>query len=172
MTSGSPKRAEASATRRSWAIASMSPPPRAWPCTAAIVTWGRAAKPSMMRCQRPASASASAGESVGISLMSAPAQNERPRPATTTARTSSMSARRASAASSASAIARLSALRASGRSRVQPGHRALRDQGGGGGVGHESSRFAMISRMISEVPEAIVHRRTSRKKRSTGNSLM
>ena len=33
-------------------------------------------------------------------------------------------------------------------------------------------RRLMISRIISEVPEAMVHSRTSRKKRSTGSSRM
>src|SRR5262249_32020085 len=37
---------------------------------------------------------------------------------------------------------------------------------------HRRRCFAMISRITSEVPDAIVHRRTSRKKRSTGNSAM
>ena len=37
---------------------------------------------------------------------------------------------------------------------------------------HDRSRRAMISRIISDVPEAMGHRRTSRKKRSTGSSRM
>ena len=106
--------------------------------------------------------------------MSAPAQKERPRPATTTAR----DLVHASPSRSSAAVERVrqsrgsSALRACGRSRVSRATGALRGQAGGGRVGHERSRFATISRMISEVPEAIVHRRTSRKKRSTGNSRM
>ena len=49
--------------------------------------------------------------------------------------------------------------------------------GMGGSVGlmgapQPSKRFAMISRMISDVPEAMVQSRTSRKNPSTGNSRM
>ena len=37
---------------------------------------------------------------------------------------------------------------------------------------HDKRRLAMISRIISDVPDAIVQSRTSRKKPSTGNSRM
>ncbi len=104
--------------------------------------------------------------------MSAPAQKDRPRPATTTARVSvhrGQALERRVERIRHRAAERVAGLRSLER---EPGHRALRGQAGGGSVGHERSRFATISRMISEVPEAMVHRRTSRKKRSTGNSLM
>src|SRR6266851_2681116 len=98
----------------------------------------------MMRCQREASVSASSG--IGISEMSAPAQKERPRPA--------------------QRVAGLRSLQG------EPGQDPVAGQAGGGRTGHDRSRFAMISRMISEVPEAMVQSRTSRKKRSTANSRM
>src|SRR6266478_3534229 len=44
VTSGSPKRARSDAMRRSWATASIKPPPSAWPSMAASVTCGSVAK--------------------------------------------------------------------------------------------------------------------------------
>src|SRR2546428_8303491 len=83
-----------------------------------MVTWGRRAKRSMMSCQRCDSASASAGERTGISAMSLPAQNARPRPLSTTTDTSRAPSSCASESSRAPATSRFSALSASGRSSV------------------------------------------------------
>src|SRR5436189_138288 len=60
-------------------------------------------------------------------------------------------------------------LRAGNRPRPRE---ELQDANFHGGPRHQSRCLAMISRMISEVPDAIVHSRTSRKKRSTGSSRM
>ena len=80
---------------------------------------GRRANRSMICCHRSDSAVASVALRPGISAMSLPAQNARPRPLTITTETSRARSRPSSPCSSPSAVARLRALSASGRSRVR-----------------------------------------------------
>ena len=74
-TSGWPKLADSAAMRKSHAIASSQPPPKAIELTAAIVTVGELSMPRMKRCVASTScAPSSDGVIVENSLRSAPAE--------------------------------------------------------------------------------------------------
>ena len=106
-------RAEVPATHRSHIWASRNPPPNAGPLTAAItglVTWRFRPRFGVM------SRGGTVRPSAAISLRSAPAQNASPAPVSTSTAAPSSASNRRNPAHNPSATARLTALRASGRS--------------------------------------------------------
>src|SRR5438477_7002670 len=89
LISGWPSRASSAAKRRSAAMASSHPPPRAYPLMAANVTLGISSTSENVSCMAAMTGFISFGESSAIILMSAPAANTFSPPHRTTARTSS-----------------------------------------------------------------------------------
>ena len=94
-TSVKPKRASSRASTMSQQQASPVPPPSAAPCTRAITGTGQLSTAANMAAARSASATLCSRESSAdarIHSRSAPAQNDGPRPASTTARSASSAA--------------------------------------------------------------------------------
>ena len=119
VVSGRPNTAVSSATIRSQHRASSQPPPRAYPCTAAITGCGRASTPPNAARNTSRCASSPASDRRLRSFRSAPTQNARsPAADSTTARESLSDASSAQAWASLVAIAVSIAFSASGRSRM------------------------------------------------------
>ena len=122
LASGRPSLASGVATRMSHARASSRPPPIATPCTAAItgnalvaMTSRASVKPWMKFSNSPRSLKPR------ISSMSAPAENTRPAPCTTTARTDGSSSNwRTAAAISVYVFVPIGLSRSAPSSRIQP----------------------------------------------------
>ncbi len=107
-----PRTASSAATRRSHQAASSSPPATAYPSIAATTGFD-----SRIRVG-PIGPSPSSSIRLSMALRSAPAQNVPPSPYSTATLASSSASNARNASTSASAVARSTAFRASGRSRI------------------------------------------------------